>query len=182
MVAAEHIARGPNAADGGRPCHTETTVRSLRSPQPEFDDFAIPGSHGQAGGLGGDKRLEVNDVEQDRFNKLDFAQTALNRQEWFSGENHLAFAGRSDIATKLKMSQKVEKFVTKQAQRREVVKFFAVKAQLTQVIERWLQAGENGIPSPKGHVPEKQFKSGGSVKHAFALIASQHCEFIQIGQ
>src|SRR5262249_29208750 len=66
----ERIRGGHAAANEGRAAGAQATIGPLRAPQPELDDRIALRGQADARGLGGDERLEVDDVEQRRLGEL----------------------------------------------------------------------------------------------------------------
>ena len=61
-LAAEHVGGADTAGDHGRPGSVDACVRSLGPAETKFHDSVASGRMDDAGGLGGDEALVVDDV------------------------------------------------------------------------------------------------------------------------
>ncbi len=89
-LAGEHVAGRRAATDKGGPRGGEGAVDPLCPPQAELKDRVGVGRFADPSRLGGDQGLEVDQVEQRRFQQLRFEDRSGNPQERLMGPSATA--------------------------------------------------------------------------------------------
>jgi hypothetical protein len=87
-----HIAGAVETPDDGRPTGM-VTPQALGPAQPEVNQQPLSGNLSDAAGLCGDKRLKIEDVEQQRLDDLGLDQRRLDAQHRPRGKYRIAFPG-----------------------------------------------------------------------------------------
>ena len=103
--AGQDVAGGVHAADvcgaGGGEC----AVDALGAAEAELEDGIASGGVADAGGLGGDQGLEVDDVEEGGFEELGLEDRAGDADERLVGEDDGAFGDGVDVAGELQLGE-----------------------------------------------------------------------------
>jgi len=133
-----------------------------------------------AGSLGGDKCLKVDDVEERRFHELGFSEAPFNGKEWFVGKESGPLRWGDDLAAKAKCVQKIEKRHIENPETLQIGDFVIGKLQVFQVGEGGIKTGKYGISAVERVIAEEQIKNRGSVCHPFFQITREHGQFIEV--
>ena len=104
-LSCQYIAGGDTAANHGCPCTVGARIGTLCTAQAEFHDAVSARCIADAGSLGGNQALMVDDVQNSSFDKLCFHDWCDNLYHRFSGEHDASFRNRINIAGKFEVSQ-----------------------------------------------------------------------------
>jgi hypothetical protein len=84
-------------------------IGTLGTAKTKFKHRVTLGGRADAGGFGGDERLEIDDVKDGRFNQLGFKYGCPNPDHRLMGKHDRAFRHTPDVAGKVKIPQLAEK-------------------------------------------------------------------------
>ena len=90
-LSGQHVQVDVAAADVGGPRGRDAAVDALGPPQAELDHLVALGGQADARGLGGDERLEVDEVQERRLEQLALEQRPLHADQRLVGEDDRAF-------------------------------------------------------------------------------------------
>jgi len=108
-LTSENIRGRSTPADVGcATCH-QSAIGAVRPAQSEFDHGIVQRGETDAGGLGGDEGLEIDDVEQRRLDDLRLQQWPAHAQERLLRKDDRAFEDRIEIAAPLQGAQIFQK-------------------------------------------------------------------------
>ena len=97
-LAGQHIGGAGKAGEVTRPRRVKRGLGAVRGAQTEIgEDFARRRQH-HARGLGGDQRLEMQDVDEARFDQLCLRQRCGNADQRLVWETNAAFGNRVHVA------------------------------------------------------------------------------------
>ena len=97
-LSGQDIGRADAAADHSRPCTIRAGIRPLCTPQAEFHDAVPLRRVADAGGLGGNQALVVDDVQNRGLHELCFHDRRDHLDQRLPREDHRSFRDGIDIA------------------------------------------------------------------------------------
>ena len=177
----EHVARRLTAADHRRARTVNARIRPLRAAQTEFQHAVAARRLHHAGGLGGDQRLMVDDVEQRGFKKLRFHDRRNDADNRFAGENDRSLRNSQNFAGKPQGGQAGEKRLVKDIQAAQIGNIVLGKMEILDVFNGLLKAGRHGIGRHVALLAIEDIKAGAVIFHAEPQIAVHHRQLIQVG-
>ena len=187
-LAGQDVRGGVAAADVGRPAGREGAVDALGPPQAEFQHRLAAGRQHQPRGLGGDQRLEVDDVQKRGLQQLGLQQRPADPHQRLLGKDHRPFRHGIDVAGRLERAEEVEKGRLEQrpavvsAERRQVRHVRDAKARILKVLDRRGQPCGDRVAAVKRAMPKGQMKDRFPVRRAGLPVAIGHRQLVQVGQ
>ena len=125
-------------------------------------------------------RLEMQDVDQPRFDQLRLRQRRGDADQRLIGKADGAFRDRMHIAGEPEVGEIVDEIVAKASGALEPVDFRRREAQRLQIIERILEPCRQQETAPRRQPPHEEFEHGLLVL-ATIQIGLDHVEFVEIG-
>ena len=107
-AAGEHIGRRGAAGNVARARNGQAAIGTLGSAQAKLRHGATVGGEHHARRLGGDKRLEPDDVEQRRLEQLAFQRGTGDAHHGLARKDELALGNGVDVYMRTKIAQVVE--------------------------------------------------------------------------
>src|SRR6185436_17903860 len=149
--------------------------------QAEVDEQLAGGGENHPRSLGGDKRLEVQGVDQACFQKLCQWQRRRDAQDRLVGEEHRAFRHRVHVTGEAQRAEIVEQAGAEAAGAREPGNVLGGKGQVVQKLDRQLEASSKKETSARRQLANKELEH-----RRLGLIVVQvgldHVELIKICQ
>ena len=176
------------AADKGCAAGGQSAVNALRAAQAKLDDGVAAGGQADAGGFGGDERLEVEEVEQRGFEELRLKNGALDAQERFVRENNGAFGDRVHVAGETQIAQEAEEGRIEQRlavspwNRGEESEVGFGEMEVAEVFDGGGQAGGNGEPASEGGLAKREVEDSLFVGRARLPVGAGHGELVEVGE
>ena len=187
-AAGEHIGRRGAASNVARACNGQAAIGALGSAQAKLRHGATVGGEHHARRLGGDKRLEPDDVEQCRLEQLALQRGAGDAHHGLARKDELALGHGIDVYMRTKIAQVVEesrlehRAAGRGLERGEVVDVLGRKAQILDQLGQFGGAAHDGIGTAKGMVAVKRGKTTLLIGLAALPQALGHSELVQIGE
>ena len=184
----KHVGRGRAARHVARARNGQTAIGTLGAAQAELGDGATIGRQHHARRLGGDERLEADDVEQRGLEQLALQRRAGDAHHGLARKNKLALGHGVDVHVRAEVAQVVEELglehraTGRGLKRREVVDVLGRKAQVLDQLGQLRGAAHDGVGAAKGMVAVKRRKTTLLVGLAALPQALGHSELVQIGE
>ena len=187
-AAGEHIGRRGAAGNVARARNGQAAIGTLGAAQAKLRHGATVGGEHHARRLGGDKRLEPDDVEQRRLKQLALERRTGDAHHGLARKDELALGDGVDIYMRTKIAQVVEecglehRAAGRGLKRGEVVDILGRKAQVLDELGQLGGATHDGIGAAKGMVAVKRGKTTLLIGLAALPQALGHSELVQIGE
>src|SRR5207249_75148 len=165
----------------------QSTIDSLRSAETKLDHRIVFGSQADARRLSRDKALEVENIEERRFEELTFNDRTNNPNQRFVRKNQSSFRNCIYVAGQLQPAQVIEKtrieqrFTIIAALRGKVIDFGVGEVKRAKEIDRCRQAGSHGELPGKGILPKRDVKHRVMVGHSGFEITARHSDLVKVG-
>ena len=187
-AAGEHIGRRGAAGNVARARNGQAAIGTLGSAQAKLRHGATVGGEHHSRRLGGDKRLEPDDVEQRRLEQLALQRGAGDAHHGLARKDELALGHGIDVHVRAEVAQVVEELglehraAGRSRKRREVVDVLGRKAQVLDQLGQLGGTAHDGIRAAKGMVAVKRGKTTLLIGFAALPQALGHSELVQIGE
>ena len=162
-------------------CAVQSGIRTLGAAQTKFHDAITLCGEDNAGGLGGDKALMVDNIQDCRLHELRFHDGSDDLYDRFLRENNGPFGNRVNISAEMKTAQIVEKVFAENPQFSQIVNIFIGKMKVLNIFNDLLQTSHDGIAALVRILTEKYIKDG-SLIFLCLKIALHHGKLIQVCQ
>ena len=150
--------------------------------QTEFNHLGSGSGMADAGRLGGNQCLEIDDIEEHGFHQLGFSQGSGDGQERLIGKDHRTFGRGCDTALKTESAQEVKETGFEQAEAAQIVNLHRGEPKILQAVQGGCQAGENGVATRKGIGAEVEIEHRRFISQILLKIACQHGQFVEISE
>ena len=166
QLAGQHVRGRITAADIRGPAGCQTAVDALGAAQAELQDGFSAGRQADPSGFGRDQRLEVDQVEQRRLDKLALHQWSLDADQRLGWKNQRAFRDGIDLTTELHGLQGVKKrpveqrFAVSTAHLGQKGRVVRIEPKMAQKIHHVFKAAGDAEASPKWIVAEEEIENG----------------------
>ena len=186
-LAREDVRRGGAACDVGGAGHGETAVRTLCATQAEVGDRTSLGGADDAGGLGGDERLEVDEVQQRGLEELAVDDGTLDADHGLAREGDVALGDCPHVDMHAEVAQVIEESLLEHGaaagclEGGEVRDVLVVEAEVLDELGHLADAACNREAAPEGVVAEEGVEVGLRIHHAGLPEALGHGELIEVG-
>ena len=187
-AAGEHIGRRGAAGNVARARDGQAAIGTLSAAQAKLGNGTAVRRQHHARRLGGDKRLEPNDVEQRRFEQLALQRGTGDANHGLARKDELALGHGVDVYMRTKIAQVVEesrlehRAAGRGLERGEVVDVLGRKAQILDQLGQLGGAAHDGIRAAEGMVAVKRRKATLLIGLAALPQALGHSEFVQISE
>ena len=177
--AARHVARARNG---------QAAVGTLSAAQAELCHRATIGRQHHARRLGGNERLEADDIEQRGLEQLALQRRTGHTHHGLARKDELALGHGIDVHVRAEVAQVVEELglehraAGRSRKRREVVDVLGRKAQVLDQLGQLGGTAHDGIRAAKGMVAVKRGKTTLLIGFAALPQALGHSELVQIGE
>ena len=187
-AAGEHVRRRAASADVGGAARGDRAVDALGPPQPELEHLvpALPGRVADARRLGRDQGLEVDHVEEGRFDDLALEDRPDHPHQRLKREDHRSLRHRVHVQRELERAEVLDERGVEQRlavaapQRVEVGGVPFVDVQVREVVDHVAEACRHRVSAVERVVPEEQVKHR-PVRFATELpVAAGHGELVEI--
>ena len=135
------------------------------------------GRRDDAGGLGGENRLQVHLVHDESLGELCLRDRRSDLQNRLVLEHWRALGHGVDVAGEAEFLQPSQEALGEAAERSEIIQALAGEAQALEVAEHVVEAAGEKVVAPLGQAPHEQAEGGRSV-HASLDIGLQHRELV----
>ena len=153
----------------------------MRAAETEIDQQLARRGEDAARRLGGDQRLEMQNVDEPGLDELRLRQRRGDAQDRFAGEKRRAFRHGVHIAGKAKRREIIEHVLSEAAGALEPCDVGRGEAQIFQIVERLLEAGgEQKSAPPRQRAHEKLEHRG--LREASIQIGLDHVELVEVGE
>ena len=184
----KHVRRGRAAGHIACAGDGQAAIGTLGTAKAKLGDGATIGGQHHARRLGGDERLEADDVEQRGLEQLALQRRAGDAHHGLARKDELALKHGVDIHVRTEVAQVVEECRLKHRaagrslERGEIVDVLGRKAQVLDKLGQLGGATHDGIRAAKGMVAVKRRKTTLLIGLAALPQALGHSEFVQIGE
>ena len=181
-LSAEHV-RGADTARNHRGARSvDTGIRALRSAPAELHHaVALRRAH-NAGCLGCNETLVVDDVQKRSLNELCLHNRRDDLDERFARENDRALRNRIDIAGEAEVPQVVEEGGLKDAEALQIGDIRLRKVQVLYIVDELVESRADCIAVALGVRAVKHVEDNGLVDILVFKIALHHRELVQVCQ
>ena len=186
--AGENVGGGAAAADVGGPARGEGAVDALGAAQAELHHRIALGRDTDAGRLGRDQGLEVDDVEQRRLDELGGDDRSAHAHQGRRGKHDPSLVHRVDVALELEVAQVVEEALVEEkapvrsGEGSQVVEVFLHEVEVLQELLGPGQAAGHGEAAAEGVVAEVEMEDRLLAVRARLPVRVGHGQLIQVGQ
>jgi len=141
----------------------------------------LPGAARRARRLGGDHGLEVDEVEDARFDQLRFRHRRRDAQDGLVGEEERPFRHRVHLAREAPLRQPLREIPLEELRALDPVELFSAEAYRFKQLQ--------GLGEPRGHqevalrreLPDEELEDG-DVGHLLLVVGLQHRQLVQVGE
>ena len=177
-LSCQYVGSTDTATDHGSSCTVSTCIRALCTAKPEFHDSVSSGCEADAGRLGCDQTLVVDDVQDGSFYKLCLHDRCNDFDHRFTRKHDAAFRNRKNITGKFKILQIVQKILLENAEACKIINVLLFKFQLLDILDDLLKTSHDGIAAVHRVVSEKCIKDNGFVTILVFEVALHHRQFV----
>jgi len=159
----------------------KTGLGAVRGAQAEIgEDFPRRRQH-HARGFRRDQRLEMQNVDQPRFDQLRLRQRRGDADQRLVGKTDSALGDRMHVAGEAEAAQIIEQIFPEAAGAFEPVDLGGGELQRLEIIERVIEAGGEQEGAPRRQPPHEK------LEHRLAVLATiqiglDHVELVEIGE
>ena len=184
----KHVGRGRAARHVARARNGQTAIGTLGAAQAELGDGATIGRQHHAHRLGGDERLEADDIEQRGLEQLALQRRAGHTHHGLARKDELALGHGIDVHVRTEVAQVIEELglehraTGRGLKRREVVDVLGRKAQVLDQLGQLGGTAHDGVRAAKGVVTVKRSKTTLLIGLTALPQALGHSELVQIGE
>ncbi len=172
--------RGATRGDGA--------VDALGASEAELEDGLALGGVADAGGLGGDEGLEVEDVEKGSLDELGLEQGAADAKHRRVRKHGGAFRDGVDVAGELHLLEVVEESPFEERgsivarERFEEVDVSLLEADGAEVVDGFVESGGDGVAASEGILAEEEVEHGFALAEPGLPVPVGHGELVQVGE
>src|SRR5262249_56530379 len=149
--------------------------------QHEIDEALVGRGKNHARRLGGNHRLELQQIDHARLDELGLRQRSRDTQNRLVGKEHGSFRHGVNIAGEAHVGEIIEEILTEAASVPEPIEFLGGNAQFSEKREHLLESGRNQKAAVARKLAHKELEHRG-----FGLTTIQiclhHVELVEIGQ
>ena len=131
---------------------------ALGSAQAELHDSVSAGCVADAGGLGGDQALVIDDIEDRGLHQLRLHDRRDDLDDGLAGEDQGTFRQCVDAAGEFELRQVREEILVENIQAAQIFDILFGEVQLLDVFDELFDAAENGVGAAEGAGSEKGSK------------------------
>src|SRR6266403_4442105 len=188
VLARLQIRRAGTAADVGRTGSRQTAINSLGATQTKFDYRVIFSSKTDACRLRRNETLEIQDVEQSRFQELALDDGAANPDERFIRENQRSFRNRINVASQSQTAQVIEKAGIKQrlaivsVLRGKIIYLSFGEIKRAQKVDRRREPARERESTTKRVLTKSDVERRLVITHTGFPIAARHSDLIKVSR
>jgi hypothetical protein len=157
------------------------TVDPVRSAKGEVHEVLVPRGDPAPGGLGGDRGLERDLVQEEGLDELGNGDGGRDLEERLVGEDDPALRHRPHFAAETKRPEPLDGLLVVAGFGREGPKVVLLETEALEERKAWLEPCGNQEPSARGEAPHEQAE-GGLLVHPAAEVARGHVELVQVGE
>ena len=182
----KNVRGGACAADVGGAGHRETTIGTLRAPETEVGDGVSLCGMNDARCLGGNKRLEVHEVQKRRLKELAVDEWPLNAYHGLARKGEVTLWDGPDAHPHTKVAQVVEEAplehgaTTRGHDARKIVDGTLVEHEVLDEIGNLAYAAGDGIAPLKGTLAKEDREAALCLTHARLPEALRHRQLVQV--
>ena len=159
----------------------EAGLGAMRSAQAEIDERAAGGGENTADRLGCDHRLELQQVDDPRFDELRLANRRHDAQQGLVGKAERAFGQCIDVAAEVPVGERRDEIRAKTPAVAQPVQFVGRETGVLEMVEHLLEAGGDEEVALFRQLADEELEHRRLV-HAAREIGLQHGELVEIGQ
>ena len=184
----KHVRRGRAAGNVARAGDGQTAIGTLGAAQAKLGDRTAIRRQHHACRLGGDERLEADDVEQRRLEQLALQRRTGDAHHGLARKNKLALGHGVNVHVRVEVAQIVEECGFKHRtaggslKRGEVLDVLRRKAQILDQLGELGGTAHDGVRAAKRMVTVKRGKTTLLIGLAALPQALGHSELVQIGE
>ena len=194
----EGMGRGPEGGDPvghsrfevrgrGEPCDGCGPCRGhggalVRAPGSHLRQRTAPGSTRHPGCRRGDRRVVVEDRQDEGLEDDGVAECALHREDGGPGEVHITLRVAADRAGEAVVAQIVESVLIDERFAPEPLQLGIGEAEVREVLERSAGAGDDAVPSARRQTPAEGLEDAATMRRAGSESSLQHRQFVHIGE
>ena len=160
-LAGKHRGGAGESGDVARSRRPEAGLGAVRAAQAEIDQRLARRRQHHARRLGGDQRLEMQNVDQARLHQLRLRQRRGHAQDRLVGEEHRALRHGVDVAGEAKPRELVEQALPKRPVRASQSMSSAEKRRLFEKVERLLEPGRHQEAAPRRQLAHEELEYRG---------------------
>jgi hypothetical protein len=182
----EDVRGGIAAAHPGGPGRGERAVDPLRTAQAELAHVVLPRREADARRLGGDERLEIDQVEQRGLQELAEDDGAGHPEHGLLREHDRPFRHGVDVAAEGEIPEGVQKALLEERgavvalQAREVFEVTFGKVEALDVLDGELEPAGHGEPAAEGGLAEEEVERRLLPVRARLPVGVGHGELVEI--
>ncbi len=186
--AGEDIRSGGASANVSGPGGRHGAVDALSAAQAEFENRFRRGGVANSCRLGRDQGLEIDDIEQRRFQDLALDDGAGHPYQRFVGENQRAFGDGVDIAGEAQVAEIIDEAEIEEGlsivagQGGQVGQFVFVEVKILEIIDDIGQSAGNAETAVEGILPEEEMEDRLAFVDLVFPIAVGHCQLVKVGE
>ncbi len=183
-----HVRGAVAAARVGGPGRGEPAVDPLGPPQAELQDGIVAGRQPQARRLGGDQRLEVDQVEQGRLQELGDEQGAAHPHQRLLAEDHRPLGHGVEVAAEAQGAEVIqeprleERPAVVALDPRQIVEVLVLEPQALHVFDGGLEPAGHGEAAAERVLAEGEMEARPLLRRPRLPIAIGHGELVEIGE
>ena len=136
--------------DHGSAGAVDPGIRSLGTAKAEFHHAVSLGSMDDAGRLGGDQALMVDNIQNGGLHQLGLHDGSDDLHHGLPGKDHRSFRDGVDISCEMIAPQIIEELFRKQTGGTQVLDVFVIERQLFDIVNYLIQPCGDGIPIAAG--------------------------------
>ena len=152
----------------------------MRAAQAKVDQLLVWRGQHHAGGLGGDHRLKLHEVDRPRLKQLGLRQGSGDAHQRFLGKADRALGQGMHLAGEAKRAQVIQQLVAETRAGQHCQLAFAV-AQRLDGVEQLLESGRDQKAALARQLADEQLKDR-LLGQARCEVALHHGELVQVGQ
>ena len=177
----EHLAKARPGEHPHAVGSIQARLRAVRAPQAKINQLLAPRDQHAARRLGGDERLEMDQVHQPRLDQLRLRHGRRHAQDWLVGKEDRALGHGMHVAAEAPSLEVLREFRRKKPAARDPLELLWPEARLLQKIEGLLEAGRHHEVAVLRQLADEELEDRGRF-HALAIVRMQHGELVEIGQ
>ena len=180
-LAGQHIGGAGKARDVARARRIKPGLGAVRGAQAEIGEVLAGRRQHHARGLRRDQRLEMQDVDQPRFDQLRLRQRRGDADQRLVGKADAAFGDRMHVAGEAEGGQIIEQVFAEASGALEPVDLGFGKLQRFEIIERVGEPGREQKAAPRRQPPHEELEHRLLVLSP-VQIGLDHVEFVEVGE
>jgi phosphosulfolactate synthase (CoM biosynthesis protein A) len=166
----------------------QSTIDSLRSAETKLDYGIMLSSQADTRRLSRDQALEIENIEESRFEELTFNDRTNNSNQRFVRKNQGSFrnciyvAGQLQPAQVIKKTRIEQRFTIIAALRAKIIDLRISEVERAQEVGRCRQSASHGELPVKGVLPKRRVEYRLIIGHSCFEITARHRDLVEVGR